>query len=176
MTTSDPVLYPLPQTQAESVRQDAARMRVELAETVEALAARFNVRRQVGRKIGSAGRRSGGVWAGGLGATAAVIVAGLVYPGGRATRRRRWATAGAASLVGMTTLRPMLPADVDEASDMILANEWGVRREFLAFASTQPACVPMVAEADDAIIGTGVGTANGSVGWIGTIFVEPDAD
>lgn len=104
MTTSDPVLYPLPQTQAESVRQDAARTRVELAETVEALAARFNVRRQVGRKIGSAGRRSGGVWAGGLGATAAVIVAGLVYPGGRATRRRRWATAGAATLVGMTTL------------------------------------------------------------------------
>jgi ribosomal protein S18 acetylase RimI-like enzyme len=76
-------------------------------------------------------------------------------------------------LVGMATLRPMLPADVDEASEMILANDWGVRREFLAFATTQPACVPMVAEADGAIVGTGVGTANGSVGWIGTIFLAP---
>jgi hypothetical protein len=103
MTTSDPVLYPLPQSEAESVRQDAARTRVELAETVEALAARFNVRRQVRRKISSASRRSARSWAVGLGTSAAVIVAGLAYPGGRTTKRRRWTTTGAAALVGMAT-------------------------------------------------------------------------
>jgi hypothetical protein len=70
-------------------------------------------------------------------------------------------------------LRPMLPADVDAAIEMILANGWGVRRAWLEFAATQPACVPLVAEADGRIVATGVGTANGPVGWIGTIFVEP---
>jgi GNAT superfamily N-acetyltransferase len=70
-------------------------------------------------------------------------------------------------------LRPMLPADVDAAIEMILANGWGVRRAWLEFAATQPACVPLVAEADGRIVATGVGTTNGPVGWIGTIFVEP---
>ncbi|MEO8274181.1 MAG: GNAT family N-acetyltransferase [Chloroflexota bacterium] len=73
----------------------------------------------------------------------------------------------------MPDLRPMLPADVDPATEMILRNDWGVRREFLGFATSQPACVPIVAEADGAIVGTGIGTANGAVGWIGTIFVDP---
>ena len=73
----------------------------------------------------------------------------------------------------MPTLRPMLPTDVDAATEMILSNHWGVRREWLQLATTQPACVPMVAVEDGAIVGTGVGTANGLVGWIGTIFIEP---
>ena len=67
----------------------------------------------------------------------------------------------------------MLPADVESATEMILSNDWGVRRDFLAFATSQPACLPMVATEDGDIVGTGVGTANGSVGWIGTIFVAP---
>ncbi|MBI2782131.1 MAG: GNAT family N-acetyltransferase [Chloroflexi bacterium] len=73
----------------------------------------------------------------------------------------------------MPVLRPMLPSDVDAATEMILSNDWGVRRDFLAFATSQPACTPMVAESDGAIVGTGVGTLNGAVGWIGTIFVDP---
>jgi GNAT superfamily N-acetyltransferase len=77
-------------------------------------------------------------------------------------------------LNAMVTLRPMLPADVDPAAEMILSHDWGVRREFLAFATSQPACVPMVAMVDEAIVGTGVGTLNGPVGWIGTIFLAPD--
>jgi GNAT superfamily N-acetyltransferase len=77
-------------------------------------------------------------------------------------------------LNAMVTLRPMLRADVDPAADMVLGHDWGVRREFLAFATSQPACVPMVAEADGLIVGTGVGTLNGPVGWIGTIFLAPD--
>lgn len=71
-------------------------------------------------------------------------------------------------------LRPMLPADVDEATEMILGNDWGVRREWLAFAAGHSACVPIVAEADGSIVGTGVGTASGLVGWIGSIFIAPD--
>ena len=71
-------------------------------------------------------------------------------------------------------LRPMRPADVDAAAELILGNDWGVRREWLEFAATQPACYPLVAEADGEIVGTGVGTANGPVGWIGTIFIAPD--
>lgn len=68
----------------------------------------------------------------------------------------------------------MLPTDVDAATEMILSNGWGVRREWLQFAATEPACAPIVAEADGAIVGTGVGTASGPAGWIGTIFVVPD--
>ena len=68
----------------------------------------------------------------------------------------------------------MTPADVDAAAELILGNDWGVRREWLTFAASHPQCTPLVAEADDAIVGTGVGTANGPVGWIGTIFIAPD--
>jgi GNAT superfamily N-acetyltransferase len=72
------------------------------------------------------------------------------------------------------TLRPMTRADVDAATELILGNDWGVRREWLEFATSQPACIPIVAEADGEIVGTGVGTANGPVGWVGTIFIAPD--
>jgi GNAT superfamily N-acetyltransferase len=71
-------------------------------------------------------------------------------------------------------LRSMLPTDVGAATELILGNDWGVRREWLEFATSQPACVPLVADADGAIVGTGVGTANGNAGWIGTIFIAPE--
>jgi len=67
----------------------------------------------------------------------------------------------------------MVPGDVDAATEMILGYGWGVRRDWLAFAATQPECIPIVADADGAIVGTGVGTANGTVGWVGTIFLAP---
>jgi GNAT superfamily N-acetyltransferase len=73
----------------------------------------------------------------------------------------------------LPVLRPMSPADVDPSAEMILGNEWGVRRDWLDFATTQPDCVPVVGEADGSIVATGVGTVSGPVGWIGTIFVEP---
>jgi GNAT superfamily N-acetyltransferase len=70
----------------------------------------------------------------------------------------------------------MLPADVDGAAEMILSNDWGVRREWLAYATASPACSPIVGVDDDGrIVATGVGTANGPVGWIGSIFVAPEA-
>lgn len=68
----------------------------------------------------------------------------------------------------------MLPTDVDAATEMILSNAWGVRREWLQFATTAPACVPLVADAGGVIVGTGVGTASAPAGWIGTIFIAPD--
>jgi GNAT superfamily N-acetyltransferase len=73
--------------------------------------------------------------------------------------------------MALPEIRPMRPADVDPATDMILSHDWGVRREWLQLATTLPTGIPLVAVADGAIIGTGVGTANGSVGWLGTIFI-----
>ncbi len=71
------------------------------------------------------------------------------------------------------TLRPMTTADVSPAAEMILRNGWGVRREWFELATTEPACIPLVADAEGVVVGTGVGTVNGTVGWVGTIFVEP---
>ena len=71
-------------------------------------------------------------------------------------------------------LRPLLAADVDRATEMVLGYGWGVRREWLAFAASHDRCVPLVAEADGEIVATGVGTANGPAGWVGSIFVAPD--
>ncbi|HEY4228088.1 MAG TPA: GNAT family N-acetyltransferase [Candidatus Limnocylindrales bacterium] len=68
----------------------------------------------------------------------------------------------------------MLSADVDPAIDMIVTHDGDVSREFLAFATSQAACVPMLADVDGTIVGTGVGTLSGSVGWIGTIFLTPE--
>jgi GNAT superfamily N-acetyltransferase len=78
------------------------------------------------------------------------------------------------STASLPRLRPMAPADVDAAAELILGNDWGVRREWLEFATTQPECTPIVADVDGEVVGTGVGTANGPVGWIGTIFIAPD--
>jgi GNAT superfamily N-acetyltransferase len=67
----------------------------------------------------------------------------------------------------------MMPADVDEAADAVLRGEWGDRRAFFTWAAGHPLCLPFVAIDDDEIVGTGVGTINGSAGWIGVIFVDP---
>jgi len=68
----------------------------------------------------------------------------------------------------------MTADDVPEATSMVLHANWGDRRTWFEFAVTQPECSPFVAVADGGIVGTGVATANGSVGVVGTIFVAPD--
>jgi len=68
-------------------------------------------------------------------------------------------------------IRAMTAADVDAATDLIVREDWGDRRTWFEFVTSQPACRPIVAELDGVLVGTGVGTANGSVGWVGTIFV-----
>ena len=69
-------------------------------------------------------------------------------------------------------IRPMTPDDVREATALVLRGEWGDRREFFRFATRQPACRPLVATRDGAIVGTAVGTVNGPVGWLGAVFVD----
>jgi GNAT superfamily N-acetyltransferase len=76
--------------------------------------------------------------------------------------------------MALPTIRPMLPTDVDSATDLILSHDWGVRRDWLAYAADASACVPMVATDHRSIVATGVGTANGPVGWVGSIFVAPE--
>jgi GNAT superfamily N-acetyltransferase len=71
-------------------------------------------------------------------------------------------------------LRPMAPDDLEPAVAAILADEWGDRRSWFAFALRSRACRVVVAEdADGAVVGTGVATINGPVGWVGTIWVAP---
>ncbi|MBM4407358.1 MAG: GNAT family N-acetyltransferase [Chloroflexi bacterium] len=72
-------------------------------------------------------------------------------------------------------IRPMAADDVRPAADLLDRGDWGpfeARRSFFDFAVEQPACRPIVAEVDGQLVGTGVGTAHGRVGWVGTIFVD----
>ncbi|MEZ0240863.1 MAG: GNAT family N-acetyltransferase [Chloroflexota bacterium] len=68
----------------------------------------------------------------------------------------------------------MAPSDVEAATEVILRADWGDRRTWFEFATSHPESHPVVAIADGAIVGTGVGTASGSVGWVGTIWVAPE--
>lgn len=67
----------------------------------------------------------------------------------------------------------MTAADTEPAAEMIRRGDWGDRLLFFDWALTVPTLVPFVAEADGEIVGTGVGSAHGAVGWVGTIFVDP---
>jgi GNAT superfamily N-acetyltransferase len=70
------------------------------------------------------------------------------------------------------TIRPMKADDVEPAAEVMIDGGWGDRRRFLRFCVERSRFVPLVAEVDDRIVGTGVGTINGRVGWIGMIFVD----
>jgi len=67
----------------------------------------------------------------------------------------------------------MATADVEPAAQMILRGGWGDRAAFLAWAVGHATCHPLVADDGGAIVGTGIATAYGRVGWVGTIFVDP---
>jgi GNAT superfamily N-acetyltransferase len=71
-------------------------------------------------------------------------------------------------------IRPMNAPDIGPAAEMIVAGGWGERTVFFGWAVEHPSCHPFLAEIDGRIVGTGVATANGPVGWVGTIFVEPE--
>jgi len=68
-------------------------------------------------------------------------------------------------------IRPMTLADVEPAAAAILRADWGDRRTWFEFTTSHVACRSIVAVDDGEVVGTGVGTANGHVGWVGTIFV-----
>lgn len=68
----------------------------------------------------------------------------------------------------------MTAADLDPIAAAILADDWGDRRAWFTYALSEPQCRTFVAETDDGDrVGSGVATINGSVGWIGTIWVAP---
>ncbi len=69
-------------------------------------------------------------------------------------------------------IRAMTSADVDRTADAMLREGWGDRRVKMRFVAEHPQCAPFIAEADGAVVGTGVATVNGTVGWIGTIWVD----
>jgi GNAT superfamily N-acetyltransferase len=74
----------------------------------------------------------------------------------------------------LPVIRLMTPADVEPAADAILRDDWGDRRVNLAFVAAHGGCRAFVADANGSIVGTGVATVNGHVGWIGTIWVDPE--
>src|SRR4029079_2296954 len=71
-------------------------------------------------------------------------------------------------------IRPMLAADIGQATQVILDGGWSDRAVFFEWAVEHPTCFPLVAEADGRVVGTGVATVNGRVGWVGAIFVAED--
>lgn len=65
----------------------------------------------------------------------------------------------------------MIAADLEPAVAGILADDWGDRRAWFAFAIEHPGCEVIVADLDGEVVGTAVATINGPVAWIGTIWV-----
>jgi predicted N-acetyltransferase YhbS len=70
-------------------------------------------------------------------------------------------------------IRPMTPADVDPVAIAFLREDWGDRRKNLEFVTAHPETRPFVADAGGGVVGTSVLSVNGSVGWIGTVWVDP---
>lgn len=73
------------------------------------------------------------------------------------------------------TIRPMTNADIQPAAALLERGDWGpyaARLAFFDFAVRHANADPIVAAVDGQLVGTGVGTANGRVGWVGTIFVD----
>jgi GNAT superfamily N-acetyltransferase len=68
----------------------------------------------------------------------------------------------------------MTAEDVAQASEMMVQGEWGDRSAFLGWAVREPTCHTFVADGGGEIIGTGIATSYGTVGWVGTIFVRTD--
>lgn len=74
----------------------------------------------------------------------------------------------------LPAIRELTPADVERTADAMLREGWGDRRVKMRFVAGHPQCTGLIAEADGAVVGTGVATMNGPVAWIGTIWVDPD--
>jgi GNAT superfamily N-acetyltransferase len=68
----------------------------------------------------------------------------------------------------------MLASDIPAATQVILDGGWGDRTPFFEWAVGQSGCSPLVADDGGRVVGTGVATANGHVGWVGAIFVAVD--
>jgi predicted N-acetyltransferase YhbS len=70
-------------------------------------------------------------------------------------------------------IRPMTPADVGPVATAFLREDWGDRRTNLEFVTAHAETRPFVAEVAGSVVGTSVLSVNGTVGWIGTVWVDP---
>jgi ribosomal protein S18 acetylase RimI-like enzyme len=77
--------------------------------------------------------------------------------------------------IATAEIRPMRAADVAPAAELMRRGDWGDRTTFLAWAVGHPSCHPLVAEVGGEVLGTGIATAYGGVGWVGTIFVDQES-
>ncbi len=73
---------------------------------------------------------------------------------------------------GMVLLRPMTPADVDAAVSLARAQGWRDRRRLYDFVLRVSTCQPLVGLLGERVIATGLATANGPVGWLGSLVVD----
>jgi GNAT superfamily N-acetyltransferase len=69
-------------------------------------------------------------------------------------------------------IREMTGADVDSAVELLHTGGWDQRRPFLELMLATSNCHPLVGTIDGNVVATGQGVANGSVGWVGSIFVD----
>jgi GNAT superfamily N-acetyltransferase len=69
-------------------------------------------------------------------------------------------------------IRDMAPADIDAAVTLYESGGWEERRSYLETVLAAPSCRPLVGTLDGAVVATGMGTINGPVGWVGSIFVD----
>ena len=69
-------------------------------------------------------------------------------------------------------IRPMTAADIRPAGELLRRGQWGDRTPFFAWVVDHPSCHPFVADDAGVVVGTGIATAYGPVGWVGTIFVD----
>jgi GNAT superfamily N-acetyltransferase len=69
-------------------------------------------------------------------------------------------------------IRDMAPAEAEVAIALAKAQGWRDRRRFYDFVFRVPTCQPVVAVAGGRVVGTGLATAQGLVGWLGAIAVE----
>src|SRR6476659_8851884 len=70
-------------------------------------------------------------------------------------------------------IRPMTPADVEPVATAFLHDDWGDRRLNLRFVTAHAETRPFVADAGGRVVGTSILSINGTVGWIGTVWVDP---
>jgi predicted N-acetyltransferase YhbS len=75
--------------------------------------------------------------------------------------------------MSLPVIRRMTPADVGPIAAAMLREHWGDRRVNLDFLARHPQARPFVADADGELVGIGVLSIHGPVGWIGTVWVEP---
>ena len=66
----------------------------------------------------------------------------------------------------------MAPAEAEVAIALAKSHGWRDRRRFYDFVFRVPTCQPVVAVVAGRVVGTGLATAQGSVGWLGAIAVE----